>query len=249
MEGQKTALVTGAASGIGAAIAERFLSSGYQVAFFDVDARAARATASRITSAARKLVLEGDVSNEQQVKEAVSRTVADLGSLDVLINNAGIEINGTVVDLSTEQWERQLAVNLRGVFLFSKYSVPEMRRRGGAIINISSVHALVSWPRCPAYDATKSALIGLTRAMAVDHGHDGIRVNAICPGYIETPLLEQWFAMGAVTKEEVLKFHPLGRIGKPNDVAELALFLASEAASFISGTYITVDGALTAAGR
>jgi NAD(P)-dependent dehydrogenase (short-subunit alcohol dehydrogenase family) len=147
MEGQKTALVTGAASGIGAAIAERFLSSGYQVAFFDVDARAARATASRITSAARKLVLEGDVSNEQQVKEAVSRTVADLGSLDVLINNAGIEINGTVVDLSGEQWERQLAVNLRGVFLFSKYSIPEMRRRGGSIINISSVH-------CPGVMAT-----------------------------------------------------------------------------------------------
>jgi NAD(P)-dependent dehydrogenase (short-subunit alcohol dehydrogenase family) len=249
MEVQKTALVTGAASGIGAAVAERFLSAGYQVAFFDIDGQAALATASRITCEARKLVLEGDVANEHQVKEAVTRTLADLGSLDVLINNAGIEINGTVVDLSTEQWERQLAVNLRGVFLFSKYSIPEMRRRGGAIINISSVHALVSWPRCPAYDATKSALIGLTRAMAVDHGHDGIRVNAICPGYIETPLLEQWFAMGAVTKEEVLKFHPLGRIGKPNDVAELALFLASEAASFISGTYITVDGALTAAGR
>ena len=249
MEVQKTALVTGAASGIGAAVAERFLSAGYQVAFFDIDGQAALATASRITCEARKLVFEGDVANEHQVKEAVTRTLADLGSLDVLINNAGIEINGTVVDLSTEQWERQLAVNLRGVFLFSKYSIPEMRRRGGAIINISSVHALVSWPRCPAYDATKSALIGFTRAMAVDHGHDGIRVNAICPGYIETPLLEQWFAMGAVTKEEVLKFHPLGRIGKPNDVAELALFLASEAASFISGTYITVDGALTAAGR
>jgi NAD(P)-dependent dehydrogenase (short-subunit alcohol dehydrogenase family) len=249
MEGQKTALVTGAASGIGGAVAERFLSSGYQVALFDIDGRAARATASRITSPARKLVLEGDVSNEQQVKEAVTRTVADLGSLDVLINNAGIEINGTVVDLSAEQWERQLAVNLRGVFLFSKYSIPEMRRRGGSIINVSSVHALVSWPRCAAYDATKSALIGLTRAMAVDHGGDGIRVNAICPGYIETPLLEQWFATGAANKEEVLKFHPLGRIGKPNDVAEVALFLASDAASFISGTYIIVDGALTAAGH
>jgi NAD(P)-dependent dehydrogenase (short-subunit alcohol dehydrogenase family) len=219
------------------------------VAFFDIDGRSAHATASRIPSAARRVVLEGDVSNEQQVKEAVSRTVADLGSLDVLINNAGIEINGTVVDLSGEQWERQLAVNLRGVFLFSKYSIPEMRRRGGSIINISSVHALVSWPRCAAYDATKSALIGLTRAMAVDHGCDGIRVNTICPGYIETPLLEQWFAAGAVTKEEVLKFHPLGRIGRPNDVAEVALFLASDAASFISGTYITVDGALTAAGH
>jgi meso-butanediol dehydrogenase / (S,S)-butanediol dehydrogenase / diacetyl reductase len=249
MEGQKTALVTGAASGIGAPVAERFLSAGYQVAFFDIDGRAARATASRITFAGKRLVLEGDVSNAQEVKEAVTRTVADLGSLDVLINNAGIEINGTVVDLSGEQWERQLAVNLKGVFLFSKYSIPEMQRRGGSIVNISSVHALVSWPRCAAYDATKSALIGLTRAMAVDHGGDGIRVNAICPGYIETPLLAQWFATGAVTAKEVLKFHPLGRIGKPNDVAEVALFLASDAASFISGTYITVDGGLTAAGQ
>jgi meso-butanediol dehydrogenase / (S,S)-butanediol dehydrogenase / diacetyl reductase len=120
----------------------------------------------------------------------VARTVADLGSLDVLINNAGIEIHGTVVDLSTEQWERQLAVNLRGVFLFSKYSIPEMRRRGGSIINISSVHALVSWPGCAAYDAAESALIGLTRAMAVDHGKDGIRVNAICPGLHRNTLAE-----------------------------------------------------------
>jgi NAD(P)-dependent dehydrogenase (short-subunit alcohol dehydrogenase family) len=249
MEGQKTALVTGAASGIGAAVAERFLNAGYQVAFFDINGQAARATASRITFPARREVLEGDVSNEQHVKDAVTRTVTDLGSLDVLINNAGVEINGTVVDLSAEQWERQLAVNLRGVFLFSKYSIPEMRRRGGSIINISSVHALVSWPRCAAYDAAKSALIGLTRAMAVDHGRDGIRVNAICPGYIETPLLEQWFARGTANMQEVLKFHPLGRIGKPNDIAEVALFLASDAASFISGTHVTVDGALTAIGH
>jgi NAD(P)-dependent dehydrogenase (short-subunit alcohol dehydrogenase family) len=249
MEGQKTALVTGAASGIGAAVAERFLSAGYQVVFFDIDGQAARATASRISFAARRLVLEGDVSNEQHVKEAVTRAVSDLGSVDVLINNAGIEIHGTVVDLSTEQWERQLAVNLRGVFLFSKYSIPEMRRRGGSIINISSVHALVSWPGCAAYDAAKSALIGLTRAMAVDHGKDGIRVNAICPGYIETRLLEQWFAKGMASKQEVLRFHPLGRIGKPSDIAEVAFFLASDAASFISGTHVTVDGALTALGH
>src|ERR1700751_3150350 len=133
MEGQKTALVTGAASGIGAAVAERFLRAGYQVAFFDINGQAARATASRITFGARREVLEGDVSNEQHVKEAVTRTATDLGSLDVLINNAGIEIRGTVVDLSAKQWERQLAVNLRGVFLFSKYSIPEMRRRGGSI--------------------------------------------------------------------------------------------------------------------
>jgi NAD(P)-dependent dehydrogenase (short-subunit alcohol dehydrogenase family) len=249
MEGQKTALVTGAASGIGAAVAERFLSAGYQVAFFDINGQAARATASRITFPARREVLEGDVANEQQVKDAVTRTVTDLGSLDVLINNAGIEIHGTVVDLSAEQWERQLAVNLRGVFLFSKYSIPEMRRRGGSIINISSVHAMASWPRCAAYDAAKSALIGLTRAMAVDHGKDGIRVNAICPGYIETPLTEQWFASGAANKEQVLRVHPLGRLGTPNDIAEVVFFLASDAASFITGTHVTVDGGLTAIGH
>lgn len=183
------------------------------------------------------------------MKNAVARAIAELGSLDVLINNAGIEINGTVVDLTAEQWEQQLAVNLRDVFLFSKYAIPAMQPLGGSIINISSVHAYVSWPRCPAYDASKSALIGLTRAMAIDHGRDRIRVNAICPGYIETPLLERWFASGIVTKEEVLKFHPLGRIGTTNDVAELALFLASDAAAFISGTSITVDGALTASGH
>lgn len=245
----KIALVTGAASGIGAAITERFLKAGYQVALFDVDGPAAAATASRIDSDTRKLVLEGDVTDEEQVKTAVSRTVAELGSLDVLINNAGIEINGTVVDLTTEQWDRQLAVNLRGVFLFSKYAIPPMRGRNGSIINISSVHAFVSWPRCPAYDASKSALIGLSRAMALDHGKDGIRVNTICPGYIETALLERWFATGITTKNEVLKFHPLGRLGTPNDVAEVALFLASDAASFISGTSITVDGALTTAGH
>src|ERR1700756_4899007 len=224
MEGPRTVLVTGAASGIGAAVAERFLSAGHQVALFDIDGDAARATASRSSSAARRQVLEGDVSNEQQVKEAVTRTVTDLGSLDVLINNAGIEIHGSVVDLSTEQWERQLAVNLRGVFLFSKYAIPEIRRHGGSVINISSVHALVSWPGCAAYDATKSGLIGLTRAMAGDHGKDGVWVNAICPGYIETRLLEQWFATGMASKQEVLKFHPLGRIGKPSDVAEVAFF-------------------------
>ncbi|MBV8214569.1 MAG: SDR family oxidoreductase [Verrucomicrobia bacterium] len=230
-------------------MAERFLKAGYQVLLFDIDGQAAAAAASRISARAKRISLEGDVTNEDHVKNAVARAIAELGSLDVLINNAGIEINGTVVDLTAEQWEQQLAVNLRDVFLFSKYAIPAMQPLGGSIINISSVHAYVSWPRCPAYDASKSALIGLTRAMAIDHGRDRIRVNAICPGYIETPLLERWFASGIVTKEEVLKFHPLGRIGTTNDVAELALFLASDAAAFISGTSITVDGALTASGH
>lgn len=145
-----------------------------------------------------------------------------------------------------------MAVNLRGVFLMSKYAIGKMIGRGGAIINISSMHAFVSWPGCAAYDTTKGGLIGLTRAMALDHGPAGIRVNAICPGYIDTPLMERWLETvpnREETKRQVLACHPLGRIGTPRDVAEVALFLASEGASFISGTSVVVDGAMSVAGH
>lgn len=246
----RTALVTGAGSGIGAAIATRFRQAGYHVTLFDISAAAAKRVASRIPDNGGTLVIEGDVADESQVQAAVQQTVAEFGSLDVLVNNAGIEINGTVVEQPSGDWDRQIAVNLRSVYLLSKYAIPQMAARGsGSIINIASVHAAMSWPRCPAYDATKAGIIGITRAMAVDHGRDGIRVNAICPGYIETPLLAQWFASGAANRDEVLKSHPLGRIGTPDDVADAALFLASDAAAFISGTCLTVDGALTALGH
>jgi NAD(P)-dependent dehydrogenase (short-subunit alcohol dehydrogenase family) len=243
----KTALVTGAGSGIGAAIAERFVTAGYRVALFDINAKTAQETSERIGGPGKSIAIGGDVSNEIDVQKAVQRTVEELGSFDVLVNNAGIEIYGTVIELTAEQWDRQMAVNLKGSYLFSKYAIPEMRC-GGAIIHISSAHAHVSWPRCPAYDATKAGLIGLTRAMAIDHGRKGIRVNAICPGYIATALLEKAFSLGEVDREAVLKFHPLGRIGTPMDVAEATLFLASDAASFISGAVLNVDGCLTAQG-
>ena len=243
----KAALVTGAASGIGAVIAERFLAAGYRVAWFDINEPAAAETAGRCAAPERRIVIGGDVANESHVRDAVARTVHEFGRLDVLINNAGIEIYGTVVEMSSDQWDRQLAVNLKGAYLFSKYAIPEMRR-GGAIINISSAHAFVSWARCPAYDASKTGLLGLTRAMAIDHGPQGIRVNAICPGYIETPMLDKAVAAGEADREAIMKFHPLGRIGTPADVAEAALFLASERASFISGAALAVDGCLTAQG-
>jgi NAD(P)-dependent dehydrogenase (short-subunit alcohol dehydrogenase family) len=243
----KTALVTGAGSGIGAAIAERFVTAGYRVALFDINEQAAQETSARIGGAGKTIAIGGDVSNEADVRQALATTVRELGLLDVLVNNAGIEIYGTVVELTADQWDRQMAVNLKGSYLFSKYAIPEMRH-GGAIVHISSAHAHVSWPRCPAYDATKAGLIGLTRAMALDHGRQGIRVNAICPGYIATPLLEKAFACGEADREAVLKFHPLGRIGTPMDIAEAALFLASDAAAFISGAVLNVDGCLTAQG-
>ena len=251
MTEQKVALVTGAASGIGAGIATRFTEAGIAVGLFDINGDGARAMAQKLGSQARTIAIEGDVSNEEDVRNALEATVSQLGRLDYLINNAGIEVSGTVTDLSAAQWDRQLGVNLRGVFLFSKYAVPKMKT-GGAIVNISSVHAIVSWPGSAAYDASKAGMIGLTRAMALDHGPQQIRVNAILPGYIETPLWDQWYAQLAdpeATMREVLKAHPLGRTGTPRDVAVAALFRVSDAASFISGTYLVVDGAMTALGH
>ena len=192
---QRTVIVTGAASGIGAAIARRFLAEGCSVVLFDIDADGARGVAERSGHAANALIVQGDAGEESSVREAVAKTEKKFGAVAVLVNNVGIEFNGTVEEQSREEWDRHVAVNLTSVFLFSNYCIPGMRANGGgAIINISSVHAFVSWPRCAAYDATKAGLLGVTRALAIDHGPEGIRVNAVCPGYIRTPLLEHWFA-------------------------------------------------------
>jgi meso-butanediol dehydrogenase / (S,S)-butanediol dehydrogenase / diacetyl reductase len=252
MDIRKTVIVTGAAAGIGAGIARRFAEGGFAVAIFDTDGPGAIRVASELGDRTPTLAIQGDVSDEDDVRRAIETTVSRFASLDVLINNAGIEVAGSVASLTSAEWDRQIAVNLRGVFLMSKYSIPKMRERGGAIVNISSVHAFVSWPDCAAYDASKSGIIGLTRAMALDHGRDAIRVNAICPGYIETPLMERWLASlpdREGTLAHLRNFHPLGRMGTPGDVAEVAFFLASDAASFVSGTYLVVDGAMSTAGH
>jgi NAD(P)-dependent dehydrogenase (short-subunit alcohol dehydrogenase family) len=249
---QRTVLVTGAGSGIGAGIALRFAEAGYAVGVLDIDQAAADHIAKGLLPGARAIPLIADVADESQVRTAVEHIVSEFGSLDVLVNNAGIEVAGSVTDLTAAMWDRQNAVNLRGTFLTSKYAIQKMTAGRGAIINISSVHAFVSWAGSAAYDATKAGLVGLTRAMALDHGPAGIRVNAICPGYIGTPLMEKWLESVSNREEtmrQVLAFHPLGRIGTPRDVAEAALFLASDAASFISGTVLVVDGAMTAAGH
>jgi NAD(P)-dependent dehydrogenase (short-subunit alcohol dehydrogenase family) len=247
---QRTAIVTGAASGIGAAIARRFLAEGCSVVLFDINADGARIVAERTGRAANALIVQGDAGVESSVREAVTRTEERFGPVGILVNNVGIEFNATVEEQSREEWDRHIAVNLTSVFLFSKLCIPGMRSSGGgAIINIASVHAFVSWPRCAAYDASKAGLLGVTRALAIDHGHEGIRVNAICPGYIRTPLLERWFAAIEDGEREVARVHPLRRIGEPDDVANAVFFLASEQAAFITGSVLTVDGGMMAAGR
>jgi len=252
MSERKAVLVTGAASGIGEGIAARFAEAGYAVAVFDINPGGARAVAQRICSISPAIAVEGDVSSDQDVRRALDECVRAFGRLDALVNNAGIEVMAPVADLTLEEWERQLAVNLRGVFLMSKHAVPHMRGRGGAIVNISSVHAFVSWPGSAAYDASKAGMLALTRAMAIDHGPDRIRVNAICPGYIDTPLMDAWRKTVTdveTAERELLKFHPLGRFGTARDVAEATLFLASGAAAFITGATLVVDGGMTIIGH
>jgi len=248
----KVALVTGAAAGIGAGIAELFAEAGAFVVAFDINAEGARQMEQKLRERTRALAVAGDVSCEEDVKAAIEQTVQQFGTLDILINNAGIEVPGPMVEMTSRDWDRQLNVNLKGVFLFSKFAIPHLRTHGGAIVNISSVHAFVSYEGNAAYDASKAGVIGLTRALALEHGRDGIRVNAICPGYINTPLMDEWLRIqpdAAAALRQVLRVHPLGRIGTPRDVAETALFLASDAASFISGTFLVVDGGMIAAGH
>lgn len=248
----KVAVVTGAASGIGAGIAERLVSDGASVVGFDINGEGVRALGDRLGERGSFLPIEGDVANEEDVRRAVERSALQFGSLDILVNNAAIELIGAVVDFSEADWERMLAVNLKGVFLFCKHAIPRMRGRGGAIVNISSVHAFVSYRGFAAYDASKSGLVGLTRALALDHGRDRIRINAICPGYVDAPLMHKWLSTLTNPEEamrQILSCHPLGRIGTVGDIADAVSFLVSESASFITGASLVVDGGMTLAGH
>lgn len=248
----KVALVTGAAKGIGAGIAERFAESGAAVVVFDIDGPAAVSLAERLGGAGKAVAVQGDVMVERDVCRAVETAVETFGQLDILVNNAGVEIAGAIPDYSEEQWDRQVGVNLKGAFFCAKHAIQRMRGRGGVIVNISSVHAFVSYPGNAAYDASKAGLNALTRSLALEHGKDGIRVNAVCPGYVDTPMMDEWLAKVPdpdETMRAVLAVHPLGRIGTPRDIADAALFLASDAASFITGVSLVVDGAMTAAGH
>jgi NAD(P)-dependent dehydrogenase (short-subunit alcohol dehydrogenase family) len=248
----KVALITGGAAGIGAGIAQRFSEAGAVVVIFDVNGAGALHVEQKLREKGRALAIQGDVANEDQVKSSVEQIVEEFGNLDVLVNNAAIDVEGPLLEMSSSVWDRTLAVNLKGAFLCSKYVIPQMRARGGAIVNISSVRALVSYEGNAAYDASKAGMIGLTRALALEHGRDGIRVNAICPGYIDTPMMDDWLRAQAdpqATLQQIIRVHPVGRIGTPRDIAEAALFLASDAAAFVSGTFLVVDGAMSAAGH
>ncbi|MYC84308.1 MAG: glucose 1-dehydrogenase [Acidimicrobiia bacterium] len=249
----RAALVTGAGSGIGRATAELFASEGAGVAILDRDGHAAESAASAISATgAEAYPVVADVSSSEEIARAVDRAARLLGRLDIVYNNAGVGSTGSVVDATEEDWDRCFAVNVKGTYLTSQAAIPHLEAAGGgSIINQASVAALVGIQGFAAYCAAKGAVVSLTRAMAIDFAPIGIRVNALCPGTVYTPLMEPLMReRGGGSIERGLEItaakYPIGRLGTPMEIANAALFLASEDAAFVTGTIFTVDGGMTA---
>jgi NAD(P)-dependent dehydrogenase (short-subunit alcohol dehydrogenase family) len=241
----KVAIVTGGASGIGEASAELLASEGAAVTIADLNTERGQRVAKRITKAGgRALFVRADIGKSADVRRMVERTTKAFGRLDILLNNAISIKLATAVDLDEKEWDKTLAVGLKSVFLGAKYAIPAMRKSqdGGAIVNISSVHALVGFAQHTAYDAAKAGVLGITRTLALDFGPD-IRVNSVLPGAILTPL---WKGVSKADRQTFVDAVPAQRLGEAIDIARSVLFLASDEASYITGTTLVVDGGLLA---
>ncbi len=244
----KTAFVTGGCGGIGRAICARFAREGAKVIAADLAAWDDAPEGVRVVSY--------DVTSEDAARDGMARIDQHWGGLDVLVNAAGIEIEKTIEDTSLEEWRRSFAVNVDGMFLTSKYALPLLRKSDGAsVINFGSYGGFIADPGLAAYCATKGAVHALTKAMACDHGPEGIRVNAVCPGYVDTPMLQSFFegdgsggGGGTIEtlKQAVRDVHPTKTYGTPDDVANLVLWLASDEARYASGQLWVLDGGLSA---
>lgn len=259
MPKEKIVIVSGGAHGIGEAAVLAFAREGYSVALADLDSDAGE----HVRHSSRALpgdvmFIRADVSRTEDARDVVRKTVAAFGGVDVVFNNAGIqppESYKTAEHLEEAVWDRVMDVNVKGCFLLCKFAIPEMRNRGGGvIINNASVQGLQSQKLVPAYAASKGAVLSLTRNLALDYADDNIRVVAICPGSVDTPMLRSTAALNSADDPERAlsewgRKHPLGRIGRPEEIAEVVLFLASEKASFITGEYICIDGGLMATGQ
>lgn len=240
----KIAVVTGGARGIGRAISDKFVDEGATVIVGDLTADPGIAVGND-----KLTLMHLDVTSETSIRQFVDNVLQRYGRIDILVNNAGIVIHKSIDEQSAEDWDRVMAVNVRGPFLMVKYIAPEMRRTGcGSIVNIGSVEGFMVNPWHTAYAASKAAVHGLTLALSVDLGPDGIRCNTVCPGWIDTDLNRSYVELHpdrALVEKELSQLHPVGRIGVPREIANAALWLASDDSSFVSGEMISVDGART----
>jgi NAD(P)-dependent dehydrogenase (short-subunit alcohol dehydrogenase family) len=251
----RTVIVTGSGNGIGRATAHAFARAGASVVVSDVLEEDGTRTVREIAdSGGTAVFVPADVSDANQAEHLISAAVDRFGTLDVLVNNAGAGgRKARVHELEPEDFERVININLRGTFLCTKYAIPHfLTQRDGRIVNIASTYGVIAAPEAAAYCASKAAIVNLTRQMAIDYGHDGIRVNAVCPGYIDTQLgrrgtrlTEAEFAAATAVREKAAALQPIGRQGKPAEVGNVVVFLASDMSSFMTGAVVTVDGGCT----
>jgi NAD(P)-dependent dehydrogenase (short-subunit alcohol dehydrogenase family) len=247
----QTAVVTGGAQGIGRAIAERFQQAGARVCILDCDNVAGEAAANELTTAdpAHAVTFHPiDLEQHAAIPIVTAQIKSRYGQVEILVNNAGVELDTPFHEMSGALWDKILAINLRAPFLLTQAVEPLFPATGGAVINISSVHATHAFPSSTAYACSKAGLVALTRNLALELAPRHIRVNAICPGYIDTRLWEEYMRQSPDAKAlaaNTAALHPLGRRGVPADVANAALFLAADASAFITGTCLVVDGGLT----
>jgi NAD(P)-dependent dehydrogenase (short-subunit alcohol dehydrogenase family) len=243
----KRVFITGGASGIGRATALLLAREGAAVAVVDLEEAGGQAVAQTIVNqGGQAIFVHCDVTQAVDCQRAVQRTVDELGGLDILFNNAGIIRRATVIDTTEEEWDRVMAVNVKAIFLLSKYAIPIMEQAGGGtIVNTASGWGLVGGARAVSYCASKGAVVNMTRAMAIDHGPQNIRVNCICPGDTDTSMLRNEARQLGASDEMFLAEaagRPLGRIGRPGEIAQAVLYLASDASSFVTGATLVVDG-------